>query len=656
MSNLDLRLSSGDALDVRDFFVREGLSRLFEVEIVARSTNAELDFEQIVGQPARFGLRAVVGGRAIERCWSGLCCELDQLDAEGAGLTTYRLRIVPTLWLATQRRNHRAFQQLSEPDIVMEVLRHWEIAPVLRIDQGAYRTRKYRVQYGESDYRFVCRLLEDAGIAFYYETGAPEPDHDDAPSQLVLCDAPQSNPPRDGAIPYRQKPTQSGGEYVTALQVGRRVRPGRYTIRDHDYRRPPSYELAATASVQTNDVEDRLERYHYVPGAFLYGVTEGEPTPAADDKGMTRASEAEGAALARRRLEAKRRNASRIQCATNAHDLAPGAVVEIVDHPRADVATETGLLVVESSLCGSHEGGWSHQCQLQDARYAYRPPLDTPKPRALGAESATVVGPAGEEIHCDEFGRVRVQFHWDRTGSMNDDSSCWMHVAQAWSGAGFGAVNLPRIGQEVLVEFLGGDPDRPVIVGRVFTNLQRPPYKLPDQKTRSGWRSQSTKQTGGYNEIMFEDEAGEELVSLQAERDLSQLVKRDQSATVGNDRTILVKANEHVTIGRNATRLVGQNVREVTGMSQHVVVGVSRNTEIGEADTTTIGGSYTLAVSGGGEASPTTSMGVEDGKLRLSTGRGASITLDGDRVIIEAETIELVAAAPIVAKPSVDEG
>jgi type VI secretion system secreted protein VgrG len=174
----------------------------------------------------------------------------------------------------------------------------------------------------------------------------------------------------------------------------------------------------------------------------------------------------------------------------------------------------------------------------------YYPPVKTSKPKTQGVESATVVGPPGEEIHTDELGRVRVHFHWDRESKMDDNSSTWIHVNQPWGGAGYGGTNLPRVGQEVLVDFLGGDPDRPVIIGRVFTALQTTPYKLPDNKTQSGWKSNSTGNTGGYNELMFEDAQGKELVRMQAEKDYKGLIKNDASTHVGNNRS-------HTTVGNN---------------------------------------------------------------------------------------------------------
>jgi type VI secretion system secreted protein VgrG len=204
------------------------------------------------------------------------------------------------------------------------------------------------------------------------------------------------------------------------------------------------------------------------------------------------------------------------------------------------------------------------------AAQPYHPASKTPKPKTEGVESATVVGPPGEEIHTDEFGRIRVHFHWDRESKMDDNSSCWIHVSQAWGGAGYGGSNLPRVGQEVLVDFLGGDPDRPIVTGRVYTNLQKTPYGLPANKTQSGWKSNSTNKTGGYNEIMFEDASGKELLRIQAERDRQTLVKRDSTTTVGQNRTITVVKNDTETVkGSQQIEVTGN--RSVTVREQQIV-------------------------------------------------------------------------------------
>ena len=668
--NLRVSVASGDTFDIREFSVHEQMSSLFNVSLVALSDNPNVDFESVVGQPARFRM-SIGGGK--KRYWSGICNELQQLTSEESGLSSYRLSIVPALWLLTQRRNYRIFQQISEPDIVTKLLGEWGIEVELKIDKAAYKKRKYRVQYAESDYAFMCRMLEDAGITFYFEQKGKD-------SKLVLSDAPQSNEARPDMIPFRDNPMSAEREHVTDLRVGRKVRPGKYTMRDHDYRRPPNYKLLSSAGGGTLAIEEKLERYHYTPGAFLFGTDKGgSESPGADDKGSARTDEAEAAVLAQKRLAAKRGSATTFTFNTNAHDLAPGVVMSVLDHPRADLGPKRRLLIIETMIDGTHDGDWGHSCEARSADSPFRPTVSTPKPKISGVESATVVGPPGEEIHCDEFGRVRVHFHWDRESKMDDNSSTWIHVSQPWGGAGFGGMQLPRVGQEVLVDFLGGDPDRPVITGRLFTNLQKVPYKLPDNKTQSGLKSNSTGGTGGYNELMFEDSSGKELVRMQAERDYNKLVKHDEQTTVGNDRTKVirnneavtigndrtkvvknneavtigndrtkvVKNNEDVTIGNNFAALVKNNMREVTGMNRSQVVGVNRSSQVGGIDSTIVGVSHSVMVSppgegGGGGATAST---MENQKITITTGAGATITLEGSTIKMEATEIYLQATS-----------
>ncbi|EYF01093.1 type VI secretion system Vgr family protein [Chondromyces apiculatus] len=544
-ATLEAQIASDDTLTVHQFSVHERISSLFNVTLIVHCKNPDISFEGVVGQDASFTLSS----GSHTRTWAGICNHIQQLRAEEDGESTYELSIVPSLWELTQRRNHRMFQQESELDIVKKLLGEWSI-PFEEKITGSYKPRKYRVQYGESDFAFICRMLEDVGISFYFSPSGG--------STLVLSDAPQSNPSRGAIWFHDDTSTAAGKEHVTGVRVGQRTRPGRYTLRDHDYRRPPSYKLLKTAEDAKASSESKFERFHYVPGSFLFQSDKGEDTPVADDRGKTRADEKEGEALAQKRLEAKRATRQVCSFATNAHDLAPGVVMSMIDHPKSEVGAGKKLLVVESSLSGAQRGEWMQHCEAVSADAPYRPALGAPKPKTNGVESATVVGPPGEEIHCDEFGRVRVHFHWDRESQMNDKSSCWIHVSQPWSGAGYGGINLPRVGQEVIVDFLGGDPDRPIIVGRVYTNLQKVPYKLPDKKTQSGWKSNSTPGGGGYNEIMFDDAAGKELVNIQAQKDLTKLTKNNETEKTGVNRTISVGNNRAATIGAVDSTLVGK--------------------------------------------------------------------------------------------------
>ena len=570
-SRLALQVASGDTLDVRRFDVTEQMSQLFDVSLVAMSPNENIDFDAVVGQKATFTVRE--GG--VTRSWVGVCSELSQVAAEDteSGLSTYHLRVVPALWFLTQRRNHRMFQQVSEIDIVKKLLDEWEITHEWRLT-GAYKKRKYRVQYGESDFAFVSRMLEDAGVTFYFVDQEGE-------SLMVLSDAPQKNEPRAAPIPFRDSGSDLLPGHATRLRVVQKVRPGKYTLRDHDYRLAPSYPLARSAEGKNVPAEEKLERFHYTPGAFLFGSEKGEDTPNADDKGKTRTDEKEAELVAKKRLDAKRSDAKVVQFDTSAHDVQPGSVVRFVDHPRTDLGPDKPWLVVFGLWSGTHDGEWTHHCEARSAALDFRPPLVTPKPKALGVESATVVGPAGEEIHTDEFGRVRVHFHWDRESKMDDNSSIWIHVAQPWGGSGYGGVNLPRIGQEVIVDFLGADPDRPVVTGRVYTNLQKVPYKLPQHKTRSAWKSDTSPGSGGFNEIMFEDLKGSELVWQQAQKNMRKLVKNDEVITVGNDRAKLVKRNEVETTMADRTEVTNQNRTEITDQNRTVKIGQSLSKLVG---------------------------------------------------------------------------
>lgn len=576
-NRIAVTVTSGDNLDPRRFTVREQMSSLFHIEVLAYSRNPGIALDAIACEPATLCIDA---RKETRRTWQGICSHIELSEVEPDGYSTYRLTIVPKLWLCTQRRNYRIFQQQSDPDIVLKILGEWGIDHSVRFDRGAHKKRKFRVQYAESDYAFACRLLEDAGVSFYF----------DESSTLVLTDRPQSRAARNEVPFITVDEAANVSEYVTSVAVGKRVRPGKYTLRDHDYRRPAGYPVVGEASVGEGS-EARLERYHYVPGAFLFGSDDGETTPAADDRGKTRHLPQEGATIAARRLDAKRANAQPIAFHTTAHDLAPGVVLTISDHPHPALSDGRRILVLETVFTGASDESWQHRCQAVSAEVPYHPPLATPKARVPGVESATVVGPPGEEIHCDEFGRVRVHFHWDRESGMNEQSSCWIHVSQPWSGTGFGGTNLPRVGQEVIVSFLGGDPDRPIITGRVYTNINRTPYKLPDNKTRSGWRTMSSPGGGGFNEIMFEDAKGTEQVYVQAERNMDTLVKNDDSLTVKHDRKKTVENDETTIVKRDRTEVVENDETitichdrtEVVHNDETITVGNNR-TEVVEND------------------------------------------------------------------------
>ncbi|HSN98930.1 MAG TPA: type VI secretion system tip protein TssI/VgrG, partial [Candidatus Nanopelagicales bacterium] len=406
----------------------------------------------------------------------------------------------------------------------------------------------------------------EAGIAFTFP--------DEGGSNITFGDRLHQGPRRGGpALPYIEEPNQEAErEFVTNVRLSREVRPGVHTIRDHDFRRP-SYPLFSQSS-RAEAPEDRYEQYHYQPHGFLVEVGKGDGnTPVADDKGVARHDQTSGKDRAERAILGRRAGRRQVAFDTNAPDLAPGAIFSIGQHPHPEIGDGDGLLVLELSMEGSPGDEWRVSGRAVFTDVAYRPPLRTPKPKIANVQSATVVGPPGQEIHVDELGRVRVQFPWDREGKFDDGSSCWIRVSQGWAGTGYGMMVIPRIGQEVLVGFLEGDPDAPIVVGRVFNATEQVPYKLPDHKTRSTWKSGSSLGGGGFNEIMFEDLKQRELVWMQAQRDLRKYVKNDETITVGHDRQKYVVRNETETTGVNRLEVTGTNRIEITDKDRTNYVG-----------------------------------------------------------------------------------
>lgn len=672
MSLLELSFESKEvSLSVRRFAVHEAMSALFSVSIWARSSDDALDLETIVGRAASFKMdRGVAFALHPLRSWGGVCSHMQLVQAEPTGLSTYYLRIVPRLWILTQRRNHRLFQHMSIPDMVGRVLNEWHIRHTFRIHRPDHPKLELRMQYGESDFDFIGRLLEEAGISYFFK------DHDSGDSELVLHDAPQTAEPRAGGpIAHEESPNQSGErEYISSVRLAQEVRPGRVTLRDHDFRRHPTFKLQGHGlAAAAHDVEAALEHYAYVPGGFLVQLEEGahgaghglagrvagaieERAHAAashaedkvsgrkaehivrsavgelagdaagkvagkiagevvdkiagglhlggvlarllgDDRGMTRFSEKAGIERAKRHLESARASRRSVTFETNAVDISPGTVLTMGGHSRADLGVEKKLMVTHLSLEGAHDGEWSVGAEAVFAEHPYRPPMKTPKPAIQGLQSAVVVGPAGNEIYTDEHGRVRVQFHWDREGEHDERSSCWMRVSQGWAGTGYGMIAIPRVGHEVLVAFLEGDPDQPVVVGGLYNATAPVPYDLPQHRTRSGWKTSSTPGGGGANELMFEDAKGSELVYVHAERDLDTVVKRNEA----------------------------------------VSVGVNRRTSIGAVDESHVGARYnvTMRKGDGGKEEPT-HLEMVDKRIRFTTG-DASITLDGPNITLEAK-------------------
>jgi type VI secretion system secreted protein VgrG len=632
---VQLSLACGERLRVHRFSVREAISSLFSVQVLARSSDPCVDLKGIVGRPAALriasGYRFARGG---ERLWSGLChhARLVQAVDVGAGevaLSTYEIAIVPRLWLLTQRSDHRVFQHLSIPEIVRRLLEGWGVPATWHLDADDHPRLAYKVQYGETDFDFVSRLLEEAGIAYAFT------DDDRERSRLVLSDALHlSAPRREAAIRHVMSPNEAAErELVTRVAIDEHVRPGAVVVRDYDFRRP-AFALLGEARHGGSAGDGRLERYRYRPGAFVIERGAGGPAAAAPHDGQ------HGALLAARALEAERAGSRTISFETNAIDLRPGTVFSMEGHPRPELDPRVGLLITSLSIDGSPDGEWTTRGEAVPADEPYRPPPRTPKPKVHGVQSGVVVGPPGQEIHTDDHGRVRVQLAWDREGTLDEKSSCWLRVSQGWAGAGFGMFALPRVGQEVLVAFLDGDPDQPIVVGRAPNALNPPPVKLPEERTQSAWRSASSPGGDGFNEIRFEDRRGAELVSLHAARDLRARVEQDEATSVGRDRTKTVGGDESARTEGRLVLYVGQDAHVTVEGELRERIGGTRSLTV-EADRhEAIAGAAALAAGGEIHIKAGTALVLEGADVTLR-GPGGFVRIDGGGVTIDGGSVRI---------------
>lgn len=683
MATLELSTALGDAaqLSVRHFTLEESVSLPFSLRIRAHSPDAALHLATIVGQPARF--RAHAGTAHTlgmgERKVTGVVWRAEQTrvlptDDTQAGVSTYYLEIVPRLWLLSQRRARRIFQHVSIPDIVDKLLDEWRVVHAWRIHRAQYPKLEFKVQYDESDLDFVSRLLEEAGIAYSFVD-------DGQTSSVVFHDQLETERPRAGApLPYVDNPNQSSErEFVTQVYFDRNVKPGAVTVRDHDFRKP-AFPLFTNARHDAKE-EELYEQYHYVPGRFSVVTGSAEGTPVADDRGFARHDARFGADMSKRLLDATRVGVRRVSFETNAYDIAPGSIVSIDAHPHTELSSSRKLLVLQTIFEGASQGAWRMRTDCVFADAPYRPPLRTARPIVQGLQTAVVVGPSGDEIHTDEYGRVRVQLHWDRDGQRNHGSSCWMRVAQGWGGgSGFGSVVIPRVGQEVFVAFEHGNPDRPVVLGTTYNAHMPVPHSLPNHHTRSSWKSNASSEAGAFNEILFEDLDQKELVYQQAHKNRLRFVKNDEYATVGHDREKLVKNNEvEQTLGHRK-RFVEVDVHVVTaqdkreqvfGYCDATVVGSRREQIDGKQSLSVFGERHEVvegshALHAGKQVHLSSKNGVvEAGDDMTIAGPGGFVRIDGSGVTIVGTVVRINAggsagsgrgASPLVPEsPRVDE-
>jgi type VI secretion system secreted protein VgrG len=604
-TNRAITVSSAFGKDVLLFHSLNGVEQLsapYGFQLRLRSQNGQLDPNTIIGQPLCITNRfpRPTGLTDGKRYFHGIVLNFEQGSWDGS-LHEYRAEIVPWFSLLRYTSDCRIFQQQSVVDIFEKVVKAHGFSDYRIALSGSYPQRDYCVQYRESDFDFLSRLLEYEGIYYYFEHSATK-------HTLVLCDGPTARDatPDYATVPFfpHVKQARRERDYVWQWRAQQRLHSGAYVSTDYDFKAPRK-PLLANALVA---------RAHAIANLEVFDWSGDLSNKSRDDAERITQLRIEHLACAHQVWEGE----------GNAADLRCGARFTLAQHPRDEFNQSYLLTMVTHRLTanelvagGGDDDQEPYQCTLQAIPFTtqFRPASNVRKPLMHGAQSALVVGPQGEEIYTDEHGRVKVQFHWDRYGQRDEKSSCWMRVSSEWAGSRFGFIALPRIGQEVIVSFLEGDPDQPLITGRVYNGDNCTPYELPANKTQSGILTRSTPE-GRYNHanaLRFEDKKGAEELWLHAEKDQRVEVEHDESHWVGNDRTKTVDHDEQVHIKHDRTERVDNNESVSIGGFHTELVELAKAETIYLAKALTIGAAYQVSVGAGMNTTVALAQGEEVG-------------------------------------------
>ena len=620
-------------LQVLEFNGREAISQPYRFDVELISERPDLDLASLLHQRAFLAFSP--NGDGIH----GLIHRVEQGES-GKRLTRYRLAIVPQLAYLAHRTNQRIFQHLTVPQIVAQVLEEHGIVEgryQFQLGPSVYPQRDYCVQYDESDLHFVQRLCEEEGIHYHFQ-------HSESGHALTFGDDQTAFAKLGQPTPYIQDSGMTADDPVIkrlALRLETRTRST--TRRDYDFEQPRLLLEAAYQGEQAgeNDGLPALEDYDY-PGRYT--------------------DRTRGKHLAKRALERHRADYQQLQGQSDQPRLVTGHLLEISEHPRREwndlwlltevlhegkqpQVLEESVLDLPSPIHGRGAGG---EGKADDADFTqgyrnrflatpwdvpYRPQLAHPKPRVLGSQSAVVTGPAGEEIHCDEYGRVKVQFFWDREGQADEKTSCWLRVSSSWAGDRYGAITIPRIGMEVLVTFLEGDPDQPLVTGCLYHAEHVVSYDLPANKTRSVFKTLSSPGGGGYNELRIEDRKGAEQIYIHAQRDWDENIEHDQKIRVGHERHDTVEANAYSHFKAEEHRTTHADRKTEIKANDHLTVGDSQHIKLGNGQFIHAGQEIHL--------SSGLKVVLEAGSELTLKGGGSFIKLDGGGVTLVGPVIKI---------------
>ena len=622
-----------DVLLFRQMTAREELGRLSEFHLDLLSENESIKMEDVLGKKITVKMALREGG---ERFFNGYVSRFAQIERV-QGLAHYEATLKPWLWFLTRTADCRIFQDKTIPEIIKEVFRDHGFSDFKESLNRSYKPKVYCVQYRETDFNFVSRLMEQEGMYYFFE-------HEDDKHTLVMADsysahhaiAPES-------IPYLHADELAVRErdHISEWFVSQEIQPGAFALNDFDFEKP---RASASGSLKVKSLQ---KREHALADYEIYDYP-GEYTESGD-----------GESYAKTWLEALQTQHEQTRGSGDARGLAVGGLFKLTEYPREDQNREYLITSANYSFgVESYESGGgsgiNFNCNFQTipSKQPYRAARITPKPMVQGPQTAIVVGKSGEEIWTDKYGRVKVQFHWDRYGKADENSSCWVRVSHPWAGKNFGAIAIPRMGQEVIVDFLEGDPDQPIVSGRVYNADQMPPWDLPGNMTQTGILTRSSK-GGAYanaNAIRFEDKKGAEQLWIHAEKnqdievenDETHWVGHDRKKTIDNDETTHVKHNRTETVDNNETITIGVDRTEKVGSNEKIGIGANRTETVGSNETITIGSNRTEKVG----SNETISIG-SNRTISVGASETASVALQRTHSVGVNETISVGAAQEI---------
>lgn len=557
---------------------REALSEPFVFDVELLSTRNRLDKTALLGKPMTVTIPLPCS--LSQRHLNGKITTVDIRSQElsGTRYTVYRLRMESDLWPLLHDRNQRIFQNQSVPDIIKTLLSENNIVFEERLN-GSYRLWEYCVQYQETSFNFISRLMELEGIYYYFE-------HDAEHHTLILTDDVTGHTPFPGYETIRYQSTPSGGatdeEGISQWRVRHDAKPGLYSLNDYDFRKPYA-ELLQARQNPVAPQPGAVDVYDW-PGHYV--------------------ESGQGEDYARIRQQVWQASHQILSGTATALGIAPGRTFSLYQTP---FFSDDGEYTVTSATYDLRENRYASGSDTSQhlidftvipKDVQFRAPPSARWPRTYGPQTARVVCPEGQSIWTDKYGRVKVKFHWDRLAKGDDTSSCWVRVSSAWASQGFGGVQIPRVNDEVVVDFINGDPDRPIITGRVYNDANMPPWGLPDNATQMGFFSRSKDGTpDNANALRFEDKPGQEQVWIHAERNMDTDIEHDETRWVGNDQTetvighqtISVHKNETETVGGNQTLTVKKNQVETVFLTKAESIGIAKALSIGAAYQTTVG-------------------------------------------------------------------